>query len=256
LKICMLDFETTGLNCQTCEVTEVAAITFDTNGWKFHDMFTTLVNCKLPLPDKITELTGIRDEDITNYGMDVAEVFHQLARRAISADYLMAHNADFDKGFFVKGIKNLFGLQRVSKGEIEAAISKPWIDTLIDVPWGDLNASRSLPLLLKRYGSPKIISAHRAMGDCLAVIDLIKRNFNFGDILTRSAEPIIYFTPFYPGPSNDELKASGFFWNNFFNTWTKKARLSDIERVQDFKFGVQALNENKEVVVGKARVNG
>jgi len=89
------DIETTGLNNKTEEITEIAA-TVLRNG-ELAETFHTYVNPQKPIPEKITQLTGISDATVKNAPtIDVAlrEFLDFVGNRVLAA-----HNAEFDIGF-------------------------------------------------------------------------------------------------------------------------------------------------------------
>jgi DNA polymerase III subunit epsilon len=90
-----VDIETTGGSVRFDRVIEVAAIRSEKG--KIVDVYKTFINPERSIPPEITQLTGIRVEDLTN-----APLFQTVARdvEKITKDALfIAHNARFDWSF-------------------------------------------------------------------------------------------------------------------------------------------------------------
>ncbi len=94
----VFDIETTGLNKDTCGITEIGAVKIE-NG-EIIDYFSTFVNPGMPIPKNIQELTGITDNMVKNAPDQQQAVtnFLNFSENSI----LVAHNAQFDTGFIRK----------------------------------------------------------------------------------------------------------------------------------------------------------
>jgi predicted DnaQ family exonuclease/DinG family helicase len=112
-----LDVETTGLDFKRDRVIEVGAVRF-VNG-KPEAEFSTFVNAGIPIPDHITRLTHIADDDIRS-----APSFRDIAARLIEfmgALPLCGHQTDFDLTFINEEFKRA-GFPEVAPQIIDTAL--------------------------------------------------------------------------------------------------------------------------------------
>lgn len=154
----VFDVETTGMEA-TDKVTEIGAVKI-LDG-EMTEIFHTLVNPEMPIPPRVSEITGIYDNMLKDAPIfeDVAHDFYKFTRDC----KLVAHNAPFDMGFVVRQGK-----------EAGYDFDNEYVDTL-------LLARQTVKL--KSYKLADICSkldiqlegAHRAMNDALATANLFKR---------------------------------------------------------------------------------
>jgi DNA polymerase III epsilon subunit-like protein len=94
------DLETTGLNAETDEVLEFAAVQVTPDG-SIASEFSTLVRVSRQVPAEITRLTGITQDVIDRQGLPLADAMKSFAA-FVGAHPIFFHNAPFDQGFIKK----------------------------------------------------------------------------------------------------------------------------------------------------------
>jgi DNA polymerase III epsilon subunit-like protein len=62
--IICFDLETTGLDKYNDRIIEIAMVKFDKKTYKTIDTFHSLVNPKIPIPELISNITNIYDNDV------------------------------------------------------------------------------------------------------------------------------------------------------------------------------------------------
>lgn len=151
-----IDLETTGLNPKTDKIIEIGVVKVADN--RVIEEWETFVNPGRMIGERITELTGIRDEQLEP-APTIEEVLPKLLEM-VGDSVLLGHSVLFDYSFVKKAAVN----QRLS-------FEKDGIDTLkIARKYLANLESRSLPSLCKHYGISH--NAHRALHDARATVEL------------------------------------------------------------------------------------
>ncbi|HEK9049213.1 TPA: 3'-5' exonuclease [Clostridioides difficile] len=160
----VFDLETTGLDASKEDIIEIAAIKFERDVPS--EIFSTFVKPSKSIRKKITDITGITDEDVVN-APKIEEVLPHFLN--FISDYtLIAHNAIFDMEFILdKLYKN--GYKKITNKVIDTlALSRKYIRTYE----GKKLKSYSLPSLHEELGLN--YSSHRALEDCKSCSSVYK----------------------------------------------------------------------------------
>ena len=99
----VFDLETTGFSPNTCKIIEIGAVKVE-NG-TITERFSEFVNPQVPIPFKIEELTGIRDDMVMG-----AETIEEILPRFMEfceGCVMIADNAEFDMSFIRKNCMDL-----------------------------------------------------------------------------------------------------------------------------------------------------
>jgi len=92
----VVDIETTGLEAEQCEITEVAALRIEKG--EIVDVYNSLIKVHHALPPEIIKLTGITDEMLQEEGKEKKQVLRGLYD-FVKDTPLIAHNIEFDLPF-------------------------------------------------------------------------------------------------------------------------------------------------------------
>lgn len=92
----VIDLEMTGLSAKSDKVIEIGAVHF--RDGKIAETYATLVNPHIPIPARVTELTGITDDMVQQGGIKEDDALAGLID-FIGDDVIVGHNVGFDYSF-------------------------------------------------------------------------------------------------------------------------------------------------------------
>ena len=96
--IVCLDLETTWLDKNTDKIIEIALLTFCEQTWEIKDTYSTLINPQINIPELISNITNIFDQDVKNAPI-LDDKIKKDIKDFIWDNPILWHNIYFDIGF-------------------------------------------------------------------------------------------------------------------------------------------------------------
>lgn len=149
-----IDVETTGLSAFSDEIVELALVLFryDQDGIKeIIECYSGLREPHCEISSGAQKVHGLSMEDLAGQSLDLPRIKEMIAR----ADFLLAHNASFDKGF----VRRILPETRTMR----------WYCTMTGINW---SGSRGLQNQLAMHGIATD-QAHRALDDVEGLLTLL-----------------------------------------------------------------------------------
>jgi len=203
-----LDFETTGLEPKLDKVIEVGAVLYDWNEKKPIKIYSEFI--EEPVPAEITKLTGITQAMVSSFGVESDKVCEDLKVMASFADYVVAHNAKFDKAF------------------CPVDVNKPWICTRKDIPYTSDIKTRKLHYLASEHQFLNPFQ-HRAVFDVLTMFEVLK-HYDLKEVIKRSKSPDVTLIALVSYAEKDLDRDAGFHWNPNHKVWEIEIKECDVKK--------------------------
>lgn len=208
--IVCFDLETTGLDKYNDKIIEVALLKFDEKTFKIIERFSSLVNPEILIPDIISNITNIFQEDVND-----APKFEDIKKEIkdfIWDSVLLWHNVDFDISFLQAN-----GIDLIDNIKIDTFFIANFLSYN--------NPSLNLEMLCNSYDI-KFEWAHRALNDAEATIYLFQNQLKNFSKLNESKKNIISYVF---SLSND--KNIKYLEDLFFPLFSWRINYWDFERI-------------------------
>jgi len=156
----VFDIETTGFNKETDSIIEIGAVKVQNE--KIIDRFSHFVDPERPIPEHITRLTSITDDDVRGQG-NIGKILPEFLTW-VGDSVLVAHNASFDTGFIANKNAKLSG----------APIDLTIVDTL-ELSRGLYELKRYTLDSVARHLGVELKTHHRAVDDAECTAEIFLR---------------------------------------------------------------------------------
>ena len=181
-KFVIFDTETTGLDFARDEIIEFSAVVLELQDGeavvtKEYDNLVTLSPGN-SVPPKITQLTGITNEDIRARGIPKLQLCRDIAEMFRGDPLLLAYNAHFDLSFLFYLLLRS-GDPAILKGKDKLDLLTVYKDRR-PFPHKLLNAIEAYDL------SGKVVNSHRAIDDVLATAAVMEE-------MVREKDDLLYY---------------------------------------------------------------
>lgn len=200
-----LDTETTGINPNKEEIIELAMVPFEFDSlgkiYRILPEYNAFQDPRRPIPEMITQITGITDEMVSGEAIDVKQVTNMLEKAVL----VVAHNAKFDRQF----------VEKLSDSFKDIS----WACSISDINWKEEGIGGvKLDYLAYKYGF--FYDAHRATIDCQAGIEILSQKLpKSGELVLKRLldnarhTDVRIWAEGAPFDKKDDLKERGYFWS-------------------------------------------
>lgn len=242
MKILALDWETTGKEPAIARPIELGAILFDSDTWEELEMISYLLQNPIPpLHSEVVEVTGITDQELLDHGVAFTSIIPILHGLMDQADYVLAHNAEYDKMVYEEECRRLGVEPRF----------KIWICSYKEIPYpARLNCKKLSHLALDHGIAVDPKNLHRAIEDVRLLIQLLREGgYTLDKILDYRAIPWVHIQAQVNYDNRQLAKDRRFSWEKIDNVvypkkWVKRVKKCDVDKEREgAPFQIEILRE-------------
>jgi len=203
----IVDTETTGLDPQLDHCLEVGVILFDVPSRQVLAQQSFLLPVEANAAEAINRIPAFA----TNLPQPWRPALDYLQSLLDAADVLVAHNAAFDRQWF-------------GRGHLPAT-DKRWLCSMEDMRWPADRQLRSRPSvrdLALAYEIP-VWAAHRALTDCIYLVEVFRRCNDLEQLIERGLEPRQLMRAEVSYNDRHLARDAGFRWNELVKgAWARR----------------------------------
>ena len=232
--ICGLDLETTGLDAETCHITELGYIVKQTYTKKPMIMVSQLcydetTYGKEPVPTEITELTGITNDLLLGWGEPIGSVLSHFLTVTREVDFFVAHNGhNFDRPFLLRKLK-----EYLPDADQTHPVFNPakWLDSQADIEHKGRSNSLSYVAADMGFLNP---FPHSALFDVATMLKIVER-FDFAAIVERAKIPWVVVQAHVSYDNRELAKARRYRWEEpgngkkYQKSWVKMLKADKVD---------------------------
>lgn len=217
-----LDTETQGLDPTKDHVTEWGLVLWESETKQPVRISDFLVKVPGGVSSEIEKLTGITNSLLAKYGVEPAAAIKAVQAMFTQADYVCAHNSDFDLSFY----------QEECKRQKTEPLKKPVINTRVDLPAiaYTFGKSASLKYLCADHGF-LLAGAHRAVCDVLGMLQLLGM-YDINEVIRRSQTENLTVRAVISYDSRHLAKEAGFYWRPEAKQWVCQVKADELENLR------------------------
>ncbi len=210
-RILIIDTETTGLDPKVDAVIEVGAILYSVEHATALTAWSTLLPAGTNAAEAINRIPAAALSDAP----DPSLCWANIASMAETAGAIVAHNAEFDRGFVPAILRTI----------------RPWVCSKNDLEWPKQEKPGQSLVSLVLAHDLGIATAHRALADCDMLSRLFTRARELGcdlsAMMARGMRPKAQFQALVSFDEKDKAKEAGFQWEASTKRWLRTMAIED-----------------------------
>jgi DNA polymerase III subunit epsilon len=225
-RVLIIDTETTALEVDRGQVIEIGAILYSVK----HQTTIQQASTLLPASSNAAEnINRISPSILAAISMETArQGMSMIFQMAQSAEFAVAHNAEFDKKWFGNSKFGEFVLPTLADSQGKAL---PWVCTCADFTWPrQTRPGQSLVDLALAHGIG-VYGNHRALTDCQLIAALFDVMEDLQGMFAKATRAKAHYIALISYEEKDLAKQAGFRWHSETKTWERTMAVDDIEKL-------------------------